>query len=102
MRAAAGQLHHLLAALDIGDGRKGVAVVKEVVLALDLQNVGMTAGHPEGPKASRLGHRHRGVVPDPGKGVIHAFSVGIGLGIDDGVSDIERYRHGAFPFALVD
>jgi len=94
--AAAHHLAHLPVGLDGGQGRRPVAIVEQLVLPLDLQDVGVAGDHPEGIEAFRLGLRQRGFPAQVGEGVVDPLAVGIGAGVDNGQGDVLG-DHGAAP-----
>ena len=88
VRAAAGHLLDLLAALDGGEGREGVAVVEQLVVPLDLQNVRMARHDPERIAAVRLGDAERHLLAQPRKGGVDPRPVRIGLRVHDLGGDV--------------
>ena len=88
--------HHLadfLVRLDIGQRRGAVFIVEEVVLLLDVLDVGMFADHPERVEAFDLGDVQRRILAQPGKGLVRTVPVGIGLRVDNGFGDMGGYGH---------
>ena len=73
--------------------------MEEVVLAADLENVGVLADDPEGIDPIQMGHPQGLVGAQPAEGLVHWLVLGVGLGRDHGAGDIlgnvDGLAHGA-------
>ena len=88
VRAAAGHGPDLVVSLDVDEGGGHFAGTEQVVLAADLQDVGVLGHDPEGmdPLQPRLA---QGVVgAQPAVGVVRRRILGVGLGRDHRAGDV--------------
>jgi hypothetical protein len=99
VRTAPCHLADGLVALDAGEGGGHVAGVEQVVLAADLENVGMLADDSEGKDPFQMGHAQGLVGAQPSESLVHRRILGVGLGCDHRASDIlgnvDGLAHGA-------
>ena len=69
--------------------------MEEIVLPLDVENVGVLGDDPEGIKPLGLRDCERGVLTQVREGRVDALLIGVGGWIDDGVGDVLRDHAGA-------
>lgn len=89
VRAAARDAPHKGVALAVGQGRLSVAVVEQVRLALDIEDVGVLGNHPERIEALGSGEAKGVVRTKPAEGVMDP-AIGVGARIDDCGGDVGR------------
>ena len=89
MRAAAHHFTHPLVHCLGRERRRPIAIVKERVLATDLQDILVAGRHPERVKALNLGLPERLILPQPRIGFVDS-AIGIGGGIGQQVGLVLR------------
>lgn len=68
--------------------------MEQVVLALDIEDIGMAGDDPEGIETLDLGYVQRRVLAQPGKGIMRSIPVGIGFWVNDVCRNLARDGHG--------
>jgi hypothetical protein len=95
MRRATHHLADLAVGLDGGQDGRPVAVVEELVLELDLADVGLPGDDPERIEAFGLGDVERRLGAQTGEGFVDRSTRSIGFGVNDGGGDIGGRRSGS-------
>src|SRR6266851_5373629 len=99
VRAAAGQLADAIVGRLVGDGRRPIAAMKEVVLTAYLEDIRVPGDDPERIEACRLSYPQRIVSAKPGIALVNS-SVRVSLGIDDGVHHLLGKDHSSLSLAI--